>query len=58
MAEEKVTQQDTQVELLSYDPVVVVLDVLRRWYVIAAVALIAAMAIYVMAIIPISILPF
>lgn len=47
MAEEKVTQQDTQVELLSYDPFVVVLDVLRRWYVIAAVALIAAMAIYV-----------
>ena len=47
MAEEKVTQQDTQVELFSYDPFVVVLDVLRRWYVVAAVALIAAMAIYV-----------
>ena len=47
MAEEKVTQQEAQVELLSYDPFVVVLDVLRRWYVVAAVALIAAMAIYV-----------
>ena len=47
MAEERTTQQNTQVELISYDPFVVVLDVLRRWYLIAAVALIAALAAYV-----------
>ena len=46
MAEEKMTAQDEQIELLSFDPIVAVLDVLRRWYLIAAVALIAAMGVY------------
>ena len=30
MAEEKMTAQDEQIELLSFDPIVAVLDVLRR----------------------------
>ncbi len=47
MAEEKTTQQETQVELLSYDPFVVVVDVLRHWYLIVAAVLIAAQAAYV-----------
>ena len=47
MTEEKKTEQDGQIELLPFDPVVVVLDVLRRWYLVAAAALIAAMAVYV-----------
>lgn len=47
MAEEKKTEQDGQIELLSFDPIVVVLDVLRKWYLVAAAALIAAMAVYV-----------
>ena len=47
MAEERTTQKDTKVELISYDPIVIVLDVLRRWYLIAAVALMAALAVYV-----------
>lgn len=47
MAEERTTQRDTKVELISYDPIVIVLDVLRRWYLIAAVALMAALAVYV-----------
>ena len=46
MAEEKMTAQDEQIELLSFDPIVAVLDVLRRWYLIAAVALIAALGVY------------
>ena len=46
MAEEKMTEQEGQIELLSFDPVVAVLDVLRRWYLIAAVALIAALGVY------------
>ena len=47
MAEEKMTEQDGQIELMSFDPIVVVLDVLRRWYLVAALALIAALAAYV-----------
>lgn len=47
MADERLTEQTEQIELLSFDPIVVVLDVLRRWYVVVCVALIAAMAAYV-----------
>ena len=46
MAEEKKTQQEGQLELLTFDPIVAVLDVLRRWYLIAAAALIAALTVY------------
>lgn len=47
MTEEKRTPQDGQLELLSFDPIVVVLDVLRRWYVILAAAVLVYMAAYV-----------
>lgn len=46
MAEEKMTEQGVQIELLAFDPVVAVLDVLRRWYLVLAVAVIAALAVY------------
>lgn len=46
MAEERATQQDTQSGLLPFDPIVTVMDVLRRWYLVAAAALIAAMGVF------------
>lgn len=41
------TYQTEESQLLSFDPITVVRDVVRRWYVVVAVALIAAMASYV-----------
>lgn len=49
MTDEKRTVQGEQLELLSFDPAVVLLDVLRRWYLILAAALLAFMAAYVVA---------
>lgn len=46
MTEEKVPKQEQSIELLSFDPIVCLRDVLRRWYVIAALALIAALGAY------------
>lgn len=47
MTDEKMTQGE-QIELLPFDPIVVVLDVLRRWYLVLAAALLVYMAAYVL----------
>ena len=46
MAENKMTQQEAAISLLSFDPVIVLRDVLRRWYLIVAAALIVGMGAY------------
>ena len=46
MAENKMTQQEAAVSLLSFDPIIILRDVLRRWYLIVAAALIAGMGAY------------
>ena len=47
MAQEKRDNQTEQIELFSFDPTVVVLDVLKRWYLILAAVIIVGMAVYV-----------
>ena len=47
MAQEKQDNQTEQIELFSYDPIVLVWDVVKRWKVIVAVALLAGMLAYV-----------
>ena len=50
MAEEKREVQENQkedFELFSYDPMVIVWDVLKRWYLILTVAILAGMAAFV-----------
>lgn len=46
MAEERTAAQSGQTGLLPFDPIVAVLDVLRRWYLVAAAALIAALGVF------------
>ena len=46
MADKTEMQNQDPISLLSFDPIVPLLDVLRRWYLIAAIALIAALAAY------------
>lgn len=46
MADKTEMQNQDSISLLSFDPIVPLLDVLRRWYLIAAIALIAALAAY------------
>ena len=46
MADKTEMQNQEPISLLSFDPIVPLLDVLRRWYLIAAIALIAALAAY------------
>lgn len=48
MAENKMIQQEAQTSLLSFDPILILRDVLRRWYLIVAAALIAGMGAYVL----------
>ena len=42
MAAEHMTEQDPQAELLQFDPLVVIRSVLRRWYLIVVLAILAA----------------
>lgn len=44
--QEKKENQPEQISLFSFDPITVVRDVLKRWYVIVAAVLLAAMAAY------------
>ena len=46
MAENKMTQQEAAISLLSFDPVIILRDVLRRWYLIVAAALIVGTVSY------------
>ena len=46
MAENKITQQEAPISLMSFDPVIILRDVLRRWYLIVAAALIVGMGAY------------
>lgn len=47
MAQENRDNQIEQIELFSFDPIVVVLDVLKRWYLILTAVILAGMAVYV-----------
>lgn len=47
MVQEKQEKQVEQVELFPFDPIVVVLDVLKRWYLILTAALLVGLAAYV-----------
>ena len=46
MAENKITQQEAPISLMSFDPIIILRDVLRRWYLIVAAALIVGMGAY------------
>lgn len=46
MAENKNQQREAPISLLSYDPIILLRDVLRRWYLIVAAALIVGMGAY------------
>lgn len=45
--QEKKENQVEQIRLFSFDPIIVVLDVLKRWYLVVAAALLVGMAAYV-----------
>lgn len=47
MAQENRDNQIEQIELFSFDPIVVVLDVLKRWYLVLAAVLLVGMVVYV-----------
>ena len=47
MNEERIDKYSDGIELFSYDPIVIVRDILRRWYLIVTVALLVGMAAYV-----------
>ena len=46
MAAEHMTEQESQAELLQFDPLVVIRSVLRRWYLIVVLAILAAQGAY------------
>lgn len=46
MAENRMTQQKQPSSLLCFDPVIILRDILHRWYLIVAVALLAGMGAY------------
>ena len=47
MGQEYQENQNKQIELFPFDPIVVIWDVLKRWYLILAVAILAGMAAFV-----------
>ena len=49
MSEERIDKRTDGIELFSYDPIVIVRDILRRWYLIVTAALLVGMASYVAA---------
>ena len=47
MAQENRDNQTEQIELFMFDPIVAVLDVLKRWYLVLAAVIVVGMAVYV-----------